>query len=386
MTAAGGNASDLRRSNLLSVLHSLRAGRTRSRAELAQHTGLSEPTVYRLIDELVRLELAHPVHAATADGARRGRPTVPFRFASEAGSLIGVDVGGTTVRLVLSDLDGTIAETLHLPTTEIADDLASGLHQAIRRLAANAAPVVAIGIGVPSVVTADGVLVKPWRHTGWTGLALAAQLSDALNCAVFVRQDNHLAARAESSPVGTAPHSTSLVVVELGSGIGAGAVLQGEIQYGEHGGFGRLMRWPCELPEDLSHLGNTLGECLTGDGLVAQLRARDPQTPVTGTAELFERAESGDPAARDTVTWAAISLNRVLREISLLLDPGHLVVGGAVGRALSQHRSSLLRDQVSAVLTPSILKDRAVAVGGLLTAGDHVADWLASCLSDGDSR
>lgn len=382
--ATGGNAADLRRSNLLGVLQSLRTGSVRSRVELAQDTGLSEPTVYRLIDELVRLGLAHPVPTSTAGGARRGRPIVRFRFASEAGSLIGIDVGGTTVRLLLSDLDGNTTESMHLPTAEIGNDLVAGLHRAVRQLTARAAPLVAVGIGAPSVVSADGALVKPWRRTEWTGLRLAAQLSERLRCAVFVHQDNHLAAKAESSTAGTAAGSTSVVVVELGSGIGAGAVLHGEIQYGEHGGFGRLMGWPCELPERLRHLGSTLGECLTGDGLVAHLRARDPQTRITGAADVFELAAFGDPAAGDTVTWAATSLNRVLRQVALLLDPDHLVVGGVVGRALSQQRPGLVRERVDAVVTPSLLGDRAVAVGGLLTAQEQVDEWLRGCLSDED--
>lgn len=373
----------LRRSNMFVLLRALRGERTVTRAGLAKATGLSVQTVHRLVDDLHRLGLVLPAVVEESGRPLRGRPTVHFRFAAESAYIAGIDVGGSTTRLALAHLDGQIRHFARVPTQEFGGDLTDGLFAALNELRAlgDPIPLVGLGIGVPSVVDARGRLVKPWRVHQWAGQPLGEELTERVGCHVVVSQDNHLAARAETSRGGTAEGCRTAVVIELGSGIGAGAMVEGVMQIGSSGGFGRLMSWPCEVPAGLERVGSTLGDCLTDQGLLKQIRARTPSMRVDDTSALFAAAEAGDEGAAATVDWAARTFNRVLRQIVLLLDPEVVVVGGGVGRALEASRRDAVTDGIAASVRASVLGDEAVVAGGLLAAQEAIDAWLSGCIS-----
>ena len=374
----------LRRSNTLELLRALRSGRAFTRAELAAATGLSVQTVHRLTDDLQRLGLALPTVVGESGRPVRGRPTVHFRFAAESAYIAGIDVGGVTTRIALAHLDGQIRHFARVPTQEFGGQLTEGLFAALNELRAlgDPIPLVGLGIGVPSVVDARGQLVRPWRMHEWAGISLGEELADRLGCAVVVRQDNHLAARAETSSGGTASGCRTAVVIELGSGIGVGATVDGTTQIGSHGGFGRLMSWPCEMPPGLGALGSTLGDCLTDQGLLRQVESRSSSSSsYDDTSALFAAAAAGDEHAAATVDWAARTFNGVLRQIVLLLDPEVVVIGGGVGRALEASRHGAVVDDVAVSVRASLLGDEAVVAGGLLAAQEAIDAWLNGCIS-----
>ena len=373
----------LRRSNLFELLRVLRGERTIARAELASATGMSVQTVHRLVDDLQRLGLVLPAAVDEPGKPLRGRPTMHFRFAAESAFIAGIDVGGTTTRLALAHLDGQIRHFARVPTQEFGGSLTDGLFSALNELRARGDPIplVGLGVGVPSVVDADGRLVKPWRMVEWAGEPLGESLTERVGCRVVVRQDNHLAAQAETSGGGTADGCRSAVVIELGSGIGAGAMVDGTMQIGSHGRFGRLMSWPCDMPAGLEQVGSTLGDCLTDRGLLEQVRRRPSARQFDDTSALFAAAAAGEADATATVDWAARTFNRVLLQIVLLLDPEVVVVGGGVGRALEASRHGAVSEGIAAPVRASVLGDEAVVDGGLLAAQEAVDGWLNGCIS-----
>src|SRR6202043_612257 len=122
-----------------------------------------------------------------------------------------------------------------------------------------------IGVGVAAVVDEGGALRDPPTHAAWDGLPLREYLSEQLGCEVTVAQDDHLSPIAESSDGGTFPGASSLLVVEIGRGIGAGMTLDGVPIAGAHRRFGRIAGWPVVSPAGSTE---TLGECLVTSGLV----------------------------------------------------------------------------------------------------------------------
>lgn len=385
-------ARDLRNRNLLLLLQSLRARDAMSRAQLADETGLSVPSVHRLTGDLIALGWVEPAAADSTNGVtttpRQGRPTTWFRFRDERAALAGVDVGSQTTRIAIGTLDGQF-ETVHeIATSELQEDLGKRLAGTIRRLAtrggasgAGGRPLVGVAVGVPSVVDAEGVLVRPWLKTEWAGLPLRAQLEARLGCAVTVAQDNHLSALAETSEAGTAPGVRSMLVVELGIGIGAGLALEGNLVAGAHGGLGRLMHWPCSPPRGGSELGSTLGQLITVDGLLRQYAWRNgPVSPEDGAA-LLEASRGGDRVAATVIRWAARELDDVLLRLSLAVDPDVIVLGGGLGRAL--HQAGLVPDLdiphgPAVPVRASVLGAESVVAGALLGAKEHVPAWVAT--------
>lgn len=376
----------MRRRNLARLLEILRLEGRQSRPELASLSGLSLPSVHRLAADLMRLGLVEEATDTAPRDTRAGRPPVWLRFRDDAARLAGVDVGSETTRVALATLDGRIEQTTSIPTADIGDDLTGGLVHTIRQLHAHPRkqPLVAVGVGVPSVVDADGVLTRPWIRGDWTGLPLAEQLSGTLGCSATVAQDNHLSALAENSAEGTAPHARSVVVLEVGVGVGAGLVLDGEVISGSTGGLGRLAKWPYPAPARAKELGSSLGELLVADSLVRQYTARGGHASLRDAVELFASAADGDRTARAVVRWAGTCLGDTILRIGLLLDPAVVVIGGGLGSSFAQLEPHLEKPLAVMAVPPeirqSVLGTEAVALGGIIAAERYVPGWLADRL------
>jgi N-acylmannosamine kinase/N-acetylmannosamine-6-phosphate 2-epimerase/N-acetylmannosamine kinase len=341
------------------------------------------------MDDIVSIGLAVSTAAPAATGrVGRGRPNTLFRFSFESAYVAGVDIGGESTRLALATLDGRVKHFMRIPTIDLRANLTDSLAAALKELLALAepAPLASIGIGVPSTVNADGVLVHPWRIKEWEGLGLAAELSEAMQCDVRVHQDNHLAALAEASQAGTAPGSDSVVVIELGAGIGVGAQLGHDMLLGVRGAFGRIMNWPCAAPPGFEGDEATLGECLVASGLLEQYGARAGVAAPDKAADLFDAAERHDDAARTTLEWAATVLNTVVRQVALLIDPATVVIGGRLGRALFEAMPDQVRHHVPTAIESSVLGEDAVLRGGIILAQENLNHWLAACIESAEGQ
>ena len=120
--------------------------------------------------------------------------------------------------------------------------------------------------------TPPGSCARRRSTAEWDGLPLRDELGRQLGCEVTVAQDDHLSPIAESSDAGTFPGASSLLVIEIGRGIGVGMTLDGAPIAGAHRRFGRIAGWPVTDPAGAP---GTLGECLVTGGLVRPVpRAR----------------------------------------------------------------------------------------------------------------
>ncbi len=368
---------DLRMANLRRVVQELRSEPTLSRAELARRTGMAVPTVHRLVSDLEASGLVDE-QALPADDGRLGRPPTVYRFRPETGVVAGIDVGNETTRIALADLSGAIIEFRSQPTdsspTGLVSALVSGVRQLLRQVDA---PLVGVGVGVASVVHPQtGALCNPPQHHAWVGLALGGELAGQLSCGVSVDQDDHLAAIAECSNVGTAPGADSLLVLQIGKGIGVGYVLHGQKVAGWMGRFGRVAGWPVTQPKRLLP-GDTLGKTLPTCGLVAQYRARGGSGLVTDGSSLADAARDGDRHAKAVMRWASLEIASLLSRLDALVAPEVLVLGGGLSGCfdlLEPDIRSGLADGVD--LRPSTLGDKAVVAGAVVTGSQFVGDWL----------
>jgi glucokinase len=375
--------ADVRLANLVRIIQELRSSGALSRSDVARHVGMSLPTVHRLVSDLAELELVQEENTA-ADGLRLGRPPTVYRFREDAAVLAGVDVGNETTRLALTTLSGRVLVSLSFPSEQLGRDLCATLAAKIREMLGSAGlpadRLAGVGVGAAAVVDADGVLRAPPTHQAWDGLPVREYLSGQLGCEVTVAQDDHLSPIAESSDAGTFPGASSLLVLEIGRGIGIGMTLDGTPVSGAHGRFGRIAGWPVSTPAGTS--GRTLGECLVTRGLVDQYRARGGTGYVHDGAALAAAARAGDGEARAVLGWAASEIADIVRRLQQLCDPQAIVIGGGLARA-----HDLLQPALSLQLPPdiriarSVLGEQAVVTGAILVAGSFVEDWLSRRLA-----
>lgn len=375
--------SDVRVANSLKIVGTIRVASGMSHSEVAREVGLSVPAVHRLMSELVAAGLVDEVGPA-AETVSIGRPAATYRFRADAGFLAGIDVGNGTTRVVLSDLNFTECASLSFLTSDLSTSLSSVLSEAVLRMrvqqGAVDTPLVGVGIGVSaSVDPRTGELHSLPVLKKYEGLRLSQALEDVLGCPVAVQQDDHYSALAESSDLGSYPGASSLLVLEIGYGIGVGMCFRGQPIQGFRGRFGRIAGWPHSVANDYLP-GATLGEVLTTPGLVQQYRNRGGRSPIRDGLGLAEAARRGELGAVSVMEWAAQEIVETVRRLSLLCDPEVVVLGGGLSQAYEVFAPTFEEQLPETLIVPSRLKDRAVVTGALLEASGFVDTWLRTRL------
>ncbi|WP_407555575.1 ROK family protein [Streptomyces sp. Pv4-95] len=365
----GGDPSLLRRINSAVVLHALRAADSPTLTHLVQVTGLSRPTVEGVVEGLIETGLVVEAAVEEGEARRQGRPARRYRFRTEAGHLLGIEIGPHRVSALLSDLGGqvlgsaqrAVAETA--PADERLERVRTVVADLLRRAGVARGSLRAVGVAGPGIVEADGTVRLSTALPGWTGLPLGDRLRRSFRCPVLVENDANAAAVAEHWK-GAATRSDDIVFVLAGLSPGAGSLIGGRLHRGFGGAAGEI---------GALHL---LGREATPETLLST--TGEPLHPLdeAQVAKVFALARDGDEQARQAVDRFIQRLVHDVAALVLALDPELVVVGGwAAGLAgvLEPLREELARyclrpPQVAL----SMLGEAAVATGALRLALDHV--------------
>ncbi|WP_149561603.1 ROK family protein [Streptomyces cacaoi] len=369
----GGDPSLLRRINSTVVLRSLCADTTTALTltELGRATGLSRPTVEGVVEGLIEAGLVAeaPDDPADARISRRGRPARRFRFRSEAGHLLGIELGPHRVAAVLADLTGRLVGSTSRQVDEGASaDLRLERARAtvadlLRRTDIARDSLRAVGVGTPGIVEADGTVRLGTALPGWTGLALGERLRRSFRCPVLVENDANAGVLAEHWK-GAARGVDDVVMVLAGLSPGAGSLIGGRLHRGFGGAAGEI---------GALHL---LGREATPERLLST--TDEPLHPLdeTAVARVFARARGGDEQAGRAMDRFLARLVHDVAALVLALDPELLVVGGwaaGLDGVLDPLRAELERYCLRPPrVALSLLGDTAVATGALRLALDHV--------------
>ncbi len=230
---------DTRVTNRRLVLQHLFDGSEHSRADLARSTGLTAATVGAIVGELEARGLILEV-GTRRQGSQVGKPPKMLSVRPESRNVISVDLSDpTTFRAAVVDLGGSVVASVNVENPGSANSETLSLVDKVIELAiAKAtAPILGIGIGTPGVVTASGSVVEA-SNFGWHDVGLGIHVEDLTGHPTYVSNDANAAAIAEYSRGGH--HCRNLAVVKIGSGVGAGFVLNGQPYGGEHASAGEI--------------------------------------------------------------------------------------------------------------------------------------------------
>ena len=340
--------------NAAAVVDLVRRAGAISRVDIARELGLSAATVSRLTVQLLETDILREIERGASRGGRR-----PILLAYNPGAalLIGVDVGGTKIAGAIGDLDGAILARRTVPTWP-SDGTPGGLDALLNMIgglyaegAARGVPVRGIGIGIPGVTRhAAGVVV--WAPgLAWRELPLAALVEARFGVPTYLENDVNLAVLGEHWR-GAGREVPHVVGVFIGTGIGAGIIIDGQIVRGANdaaGEVGYLLLARDDLRRTYPGFGAFEGKN-AGPGIARRAAAALAAGP-TGRSSLSVPA----PSARDVVAAAAagdIIAGRVIAEtvdslalalgnISCVLNPQRIIIGGAVGLGLAPWHAAL---------------------------------------------
>jgi glucokinase len=262
---------------------------------------------------------------------------------------IGVDVGGTKVAAGVVDPAGKIIERIRRPTPAASP---AGTEQAIVEVVTELRDrhdVAAVGIGAAGFVDETRSVVMFAPNLAWRDEPVKHRVEERLGCPVMVDNDANAAAWAEAR-FGAAQDHDHVLLIAVGTGIGAGLVLDGRLYRGRWGAAGEPGHYRVVPDGRLCGCGNRgcWEQYVSGNALVAEAREFARRTP--GAAARLLQLGGGSVEGIDgpTVTRAAMEgdaaamrcfeiighwLGTGLADLAAILDPGCFVIGGGVSEA-----------------------------------------------------
>jgi predicted NBD/HSP70 family sugar kinase/DNA-binding CsgD family transcriptional regulator len=325
----------LKRINEREVLETIRAGAPISRAEISRRAGISKPTVSLALRSLRESGLVREAERGP-DGPGYG--AVYFEPVAEAALVVGLDLGARFVRGAVCDLAGTIRARQDV---ELAVADADAAVATISRLQASlldaagleASLVDGVVVGVPGVVSGDGTLRLIENVSGLEARPFARELQEALGLPIALENDTNLAALGEHWQ-GVARGVDDFAFLSVGTGMGAGLVLGGELHRGRNGAAG-------EIDFALVGVDQTVDPSAPQ---VAEL-ARDLTGLSADPRAVFGAARNGDAGARAVVDEVARRIALHVAAIAGVADVELVVLGGGIGA-----NGDLLLDPVGRLL------------------------------------
>src|SRR4051794_27581800 len=378
----------LRAHNERAVLERLRTAGPSSRPGLARIAGLSKPTVSQALANLEAAGLVRPVGPASPS---MGRTAMLYEADPTAGYVLGIDVGRSWIRVAAADLAGAIvarrdernrtrgAEALVKSGGEVAHEVVAEAGIKWRNVAHTV-------VGGPGVFDPDSDRLRHAPNLpGWSRPGVMSSLREALPPTVTLDNDANLAAVGERT-YGSGRDARTFVYVSVGTGIGMGVIIDGELYRGAHGAAGEVGYLPLGAENERPAGGRDakrrgiLEEAASADAVVRTAK-RLGMTGATSAKRVFSAARAGDELALAAVETEANRLALVVGTVAAIVDPEFVLLGGRIGSNIDLLRPPLERRLAELTpLAPPVgegeLGQDAIVLGAVASALDRARDLV----------
>lgn len=262
----------------------------------------------------------------------------------------GIDLGGTTAKIGLFHITGTLLEKWEVPTdtsnsgVNILPNLAASVKAKMQEKQFGADQILGVGIGVPGPVVDDRYVPVCANLGGWGDLDVAQALGSLLDgISVKVGNDANVAALGEIW-MGTAKGCDSMVMVTLGTGVGGGVIVNGRVVCGAFGAGGEIGHITVN-PHETACCGCGKKGCLeqysSATGIVRGMQKLLDQNQAPSVLrdkdftakDVLDAARNGDALALQELNQCANYLGFALAAIAGTVDPEMFLLGGGVSRA-----------------------------------------------------
>lgn len=382
-------ASAMRAINRSAILETIRRDGPMSQSAIAERLDVSLPTVMRIVDRLKDEGFVRPLNDKEWSGGRR-RSLLEFN--AESYLVLGIDLGGTKMYGALSDLGGTVLDEVNIGKhgtsgEDSYDRLVTLIDTLLASPKAHGRKVRGIGVGVPGITLHQQGIVK-WAYTlQWKDFPLKARLSARYELPITIDNDVNLAALGELW-FGAGQNAQNMILIAIGTGIGAGIIIDGALYRGSteaSGEIGSMVPGREFLGKDFREFG-ALESVASGTGIAARarevLKAQGARIDLDGITaeEVFEAARQGQAWTSGVIEETVDFLAMVIANLTVTFDPEVIILGGGVSRSadmLIEPISRRINGAVPALprLVASRLGLRAGVMGAITNVLHNTSDY-----------
>ena len=262
---------------------------------------------------------------------------------------LGVDIGGTTVKLGLFTITGELICKWEIPTRKdecgkyILSDITESINYLLNERKIEKSSIAGVGVGVPGPVRSDGTVLK-CVNLGWDIFNVEKELEKLVELPVKAANDANIAALGEMWQGGGKGFS-NLVMVTLGTGVGGGVIINGKIIDGNNGAAGEIGHMRVSDREEescgcgkkgcLEQYASATGIVRVAKGILENTTETSAlrEVGVLTAKDIFDAARNKDKLAMSIVEDFGNKLGSSLALISCVIDPEIFVIGGGVSRA-----------------------------------------------------
>ncbi len=269
--------------------------------------------------------------------------------------LAGIDIGGTTIKLAFISKEGDILTKWEIPTDKtdggkgIFTDVKKAISEKLAELQIPYEALKAAGVGAPGPVDIEKGILDGAVNIGWKdNFPLRDLMQTALNVPVVIENDANAAALGEMWK-GAGAGAKDLICITLGTGVGGGVIVKGDIIHGANGAAGEIGHIT-SVPRNgyMCNCGKTgcLETVASATGIVrtakdhlaiyegeSVLKEKLQANSDISAKDIFDAAKAGDALAKETVEELADHLGLALANIGSVFNPERIVVGGGVSKA-----------------------------------------------------
>ena len=375
-----------------------------SRSEISKETGLTPPTVSRIVDGLVhkdQLVEYRGVENGSGHGHHKnGRPPVIVRFKGGDNNIIGIDLGATYIRGCLVDLNATCLSEIQIPTEinkgfdSIIEKITQIVEKFKKRKSKNAR-IWGVGIGVAGLVNKDTGIIESSPDFGWTNVDLRKELEDKIDLPFFYDNSTRLMALGELR-FGNKQNLKNFAIINMGYGIAAGLVVEGQLVRGDSGyagEFGHIavdpasnVRCDCGMYGCLEALASghriaNLGIKAFENGQSDILKELSDNNSENIDAEIVGKAaRKGDQVSLQIYDEVTEYLAKGIATLANLLNPEVVFIGGGIslnGKFFfdlidSKISKYLLSSKSNLKIKPSSFEEQETSMGAVSIIMDKI--------------
>jgi glucokinase-like ROK family protein len=318
-----------------------------SRLDISRLTGLSKATVSRLIDSLIQDKLLTE-YTSVSNG--KGRPIKPVHFNGKSHFLIGIDLGTTYIRGVLTDLSFETIKEIEVVTESHKEPeyILNKVVQVILNLAntnlIDSSRIIGVGLAVAGIINMSTGIVEYSPAFNWRNIELRRFLQSHVPFPVYFDNVSRAMALGEIA-FGTGSKFNDLICINVGYGIGAGIVIGGKLFYGTDGMAGEFGHLPVKGDEEIfctCGKKNCLTAYASGDAIAQRARLallKDESSILNKISfneieakDVAEAAMRGDALSIVVFSEAMGYLGRAIAGLLNIFNPQAIILGGGVSQ------------------------------------------------------